>query len=163
MNKPYHHLTILLLIIASFILQFCTSPEVGYNTNPAIAKVDNKQEVPDQVNKNYVGTENPITKKTCATRSYQPNVIIPGRKIQSAVFEPGVQKTIGLEGVTLSVPAGALKTTKSLSVTGLMAEDLPPIPAEITNVTKGSQATGFCPMAWCLILQPQFPWHTMKA
>jgi len=56
--------------------------------------------------------------------------------MQSAVFVPGVQNSVALEGATLTVPSGSIGQTEELSITGLLAEDLPPLPAEITNVTR---------------------------
>lgn len=68
------------------------------------------------------------------------NIVIPGRTMQSAEFIPGIQNSISMDGALLSVPADGMNQTKSLSITGLLDEDLPPIPDEITNVTKNYYA-----------------------
>jgi hypothetical protein len=68
------------------------------------------------------------------------NISIPGRTTRSAEFIPGKNDSISLEGTSLAVPAGCLSQRRILSITGLLAEDLPPIPAELTNVTKNYYA-----------------------
>jgi RHS repeat-associated protein len=65
------------------------------------------------------------------------DLVLPGRATTSAEFLPGTPGVISLEGSSLFVPEGGLKEKKILSVTGLLNEDLPPIPEEIFNVTRG--------------------------
>lgn len=79
-------------------------------------------------------------KKEITTPAVRYSIVIPGHTMQSAEFIPGIQNSISMDGVSLSVPAGNMKQTKRLSITGLLAEDLPPIPDEITNVTKNYYA-----------------------
>ena len=92
-----------------------------------------------------------IPAKTCAdgsgsnctessSRESRYNLIIPGRATKSAEFIPGKKLTISLEGASLEVPATGMKENRVISVTGLLAEDLPPIPPEITSVTAGYYA-----------------------
>lgn len=69
-------------------------------------------------------------------RKVHYDLVIPGRAMKSAEFTPFCQNTISLEGIILNVPAGCMKKTGILSVSGLLAEDLPSIPDEITNVTS---------------------------
>ena len=64
-------------------------------------------------------------------------IVIPGRTTKSAEFIPGVHNSISMDGVALTLSAGSISQMEILSVTALLAEDLPPIPDEITNVTKG--------------------------
>lgn len=66
------------------------------------------------------------------------DIIIPGRSMNSAEALPGVETAISLEGVSLIVPEGGISSGEVLSITGLLAEDLPPIPGELANVTNGS-------------------------
>lgn len=68
------------------------------------------------------------------------DLIIPGRAAISEEYIPGKNLSISLEGARLEVPAGGLKENRILSVSGLLTEDMPPIPAEITNVTMGYYA-----------------------
>ena len=68
------------------------------------------------------------------------NIVIPGRASTSAELVPGTPGEISLENVSLFVPAEGLKAKKMLSVTGLLNDDLPPFPDEISNVTKGYYA-----------------------
>jgi len=75
-------------------------------------------------------------KEEATTPVVHYNIVIPGRTMQSAEFMPGIQNSISMDGVLLSIPDGGMNQTKSLSITGLLDEDLPPIPDEITNVTK---------------------------
>ena len=79
-------------------------------------------------------------KKETTTPVVRYSIVIPGHTMQSAEFMLGIQNSISMDGVSLSVPAGSMKQTKRLSITGLLAEDLPLIPDEITNVTKNYYA-----------------------
>ena len=47
-------------------------------------------------------------KKVTRSNKVNYDIIIPGREMQSAEFEPGEEKTIFLDGVSLSVPACGL-------------------------------------------------------
>ena len=79
-------------------------------------------------------------KKETTTPEVRYSIVIPERTNQSTDFKPGIQNSISMDGVSLCVPAGSIKQTKRLSITGLLAEDLPPMPDEITNVTKNYYA-----------------------
>jgi len=102
------------------------SQEIIYNQEPLIL--------------NTAAHEIRSLKEEATTPAVHYNIVIPGRTMQSAEFKPGIQNSISMDGVSLSVPAGSMKQTKRLSITGLLTEDLPPIPDEITNVTKNYYA-----------------------
>ncbi|HLP72991.1 MAG TPA: hypothetical protein VK155_08830, partial [Bacteroidales bacterium] len=68
------------------------------------------------------------------------NLIIPGRVTRSAEFIPGKNLNITVGGASLEIPPGGMKEHCAISVTGLLAEDLPPIPPEISTVTAGYYA-----------------------
>ena len=92
---------------------------------------------------NFINTSAPeirSKRKQTATPAVNYNIVIPGRTMQSAEFWPEIQNSISIDGVSLSVPAGGMNQTKILSITGLLSEDLPPIPDEIINVTKDCYA-----------------------
>lgn len=67
-------------------------------------------------------------------------IVIPGPAMHSTEFIPGTEAAISLDGVTLSLSAGSINRRVLLSVTGLLAEDLPPIPEELVNVTGDDYA-----------------------
>lgn len=77
--------------------------------------------------------------------SNTPQILVPGRTTRSSLFTSLKSNTINVEGATLTVPAAAISEAVRLSVTGLLAGDLPPIPAEITNVTKNYPGYRFLP------------------
>ncbi|MBS0012318.1 MAG: hypothetical protein KFF49_12975, partial [Bacteroidales bacterium] len=76
-----------------------------------------------------------ISQKEQPPASADQSLEIPGRQLESAMFFPETQKSIGMEGVILTVPAGAMNKAGDLSLAGLLEEDLPPVPAELINVT----------------------------
>jgi RHS repeat-associated protein len=88
------------------------------------------------ISKNTSHSEIRAQNKGTAAPIYKYNIVIPGRTTLSAEFRQGIQDSISLGGVTLTVPAGGMSQTKTLSITGLPGDDLPPLPAEITNVTN---------------------------
>lgn len=65
------------------------------------------------------------------------SIIIPGRATTSAGFVPGTPLQLTMGGASVEIPAGALSEKTVISITGLLNEDLPPIPDEIVNVTGG--------------------------
>jgi RHS repeat-associated protein len=70
------------------------------------------------------------------------DIMIPGRSMNSAEFIPGVETVLTLDGVSLQVPPDGVKSGEVLSITGLLAEDIPPLPLELTNVT-GEYYSGY--------------------
>ena len=142
MNKYFHSYTFIIVVVTVIcfsLLYSCIqsehndkaiiiprSQEIAYNQEPVILNTNVfeirslKEEVPMPV--------------------VHYDIVIPGRTMQSAEFTPGIQKSISLDGVLLRVPTGGMNKTKSLSITGLLDDDLPPIPDEMTNVTKNYYA-----------------------
>ncbi|HEX2936571.1 MAG TPA: SpvB/TcaC N-terminal domain-containing protein [Bacteroidales bacterium] len=86
-----------------------------------------------------------LTVKPALTQHYKPHLLIPGRTMKSAVFTPEVTQRLSMDGAALEIPAGALSAVKNISVTGLLADDLPPIPAEISNITNHYAGFRFLP------------------
>ena len=56
------------------------------------------------------------------------DILIPGRTVKSAEFIPGEEYNISLDGASLHVPADGVNKKVILSISGLAAGDLPPIP-----------------------------------
>ncbi|HEX2975992.1 MAG TPA: SpvB/TcaC N-terminal domain-containing protein, partial [Bacteroidales bacterium] len=73
-------------------------------------------------------------------RGSRYDIIIPGRATKSAEFIPGKKLKLSLGGASIEAGANCMEEPRVISVTGLLAEDLPPIPPEITTVTGGYYA-----------------------
>ena len=123
-------------VICTLVLYSCRQPDhnekaiIKYRSQPTTVNQD-------PVIPNTAFSElRSIKKESISPPEVKYDIVIPGRTMQSAEFVTGLQNTITLGGVTLTVPDGGMRKTEVLSVTGLLAEDLPPLPSEITNVTK---------------------------
>jgi len=142
MKNTFHIRRSVLLITGVIGLLFCnsckenTDPEIVFSIVQPAKIVSAREPVLLSTANSEIKTE----KQETAIPAVNYNIVIPGRAMQSAEFIPGIQSSIIMEGVKLTVPAGCMKQAEILSITGLLAEDLPPIPDEITVVTNGYYA-----------------------
>ena len=138
MKNCFRSYTFIIAITSIICIPFLFSCKQSEYNDKADIKSRSQKTIYNQkpLKLNTAALETKPQKKETIRTAVDYTVVIPGRTMQSAVFMPGVQNSISMEGVLLSVPAGGMNQPGRLSITGLLAEDLPPIPDEITNVTK---------------------------
>jgi RHS repeat-associated protein len=125
---------------------YCCNQKNNNNDEVKITSPDEQNEQQNPLKEikritNEIKSEN----KFASGSAVSPKIVIPGRTMRSAVFAPGICDSVSIAGARLTVPVEAVSYAKCLSLTGLLTDDLPPVPAEITNVTKSYPGYRFLP------------------
>jgi len=126
-------LALLILCLLSLLFR-CSHTEPATSEGIVTFSQNRKREEGKVSYKNSLSETAPLTEKD-EKPFKRPVIVLPGRAMKSAEFFPGTKDSISLDGAFLTLVAGSVKTSKVLSVTGLLAEDLPSLPEELTNVT----------------------------
>jgi hypothetical protein len=148
MKKIIHSIRITVVLLSFVMVYGCTQTE-NHKPQPVkksrLEKITGTKPVAGVKVRDKIRNEIAIPKQSKPTPTRTYSMVLPGRITKSAVFMPGKQNILHIDGATLTVCAGSITKTSEFSVTGLTTDDLPPVPAEITNVTQDFNGYRFLP------------------
>jgi RHS repeat-associated protein len=131
------------LLMCAWLVFACTNKQDDVDITRLVSETREINQVADSIY--YQGLVNEIhynIQNRNNQHSGKYSIVIPAQASFSAEFLPGISDSIVLKDVKLMVPGNGIHEPVTFSITGLLYEDLPPLPGEICNVT-GSYYKGY--------------------